>query len=52
MTPQQLAKLCTSAVLRKTGITLRTKLNWQAGKPRKIHPAYLRAVLEARNGIR
>lgn len=52
MTPQQLAKLCTSAVLKKTGITARTRKNWTLGRPRKVHPAYAMAVLEAYNGIR
>jgi len=47
MTPQQLAKLATSAVLRKTGITLKTRKNWELGRPRKVHPAYVRAVLGA-----
>jgi hypothetical protein len=47
MTPQQLAKLCTSAVLRKTGITLSTRRNWREGRPRKVHPAYVVAVVEA-----
>lgn len=47
MTPQQLAKLCTPAVLRKTGITLRTRMNWSRGRPRKVHPAYVVAVVEA-----
>jgi hypothetical protein len=47
MTPQQLAKLCTPAVLRKTGITIRTRKNWELGCPRKVHPAYVVAVVEA-----
>lgn len=45
--PQLLARMMTAEVLKKTGITDKTRRNWAKGLVRKVHTAYVRAVLEA-----
>ncbi len=45
--PQWLASLMTPKVLRITGITDKTRRNWARGNVKKLHPAYVRAVIEA-----